>query len=324
MRNYLKDVKDSCAEVATHAQLVKIDMEKLRPYANSIGREIARRPVAYDKQHHFVGDPETTLAYIFILDAVNFGSGFFDRFKALIDGSGYYVIASRLKARFEKRGPYTTHELKNFREQDGVDLLGQISKHNDGRLALFASLFSTALAELGKILDKTYGGKFENIIFEADGRANSLINALRYMKTFDDQSSLDGMPVYYYKKAQLLVWDLHLAFAARGYGRFVDIGDLTAFADNLLPHILQVDGVITYDESLFRAVNSSVELPVGSRAEIEIRACTVYAIERVTALIREQGYSVSSAEIDYYLWNLGHRESRYRSSPRHKTLSFYY
>ena len=52
------------------------------------------------------------------------------------------------------------------------------------------------------------------------------------MPFFDDRG--------FYKRAQIAANDLHLA----GVVDFADIDRLTIFADNLVPHVLRLDGVL--------------------------------------------------------------------------------
>jgi hypothetical protein len=59
-----------------------------------------------------------------------------------------------------------------------------------------------------------------------------------------------GRKVPFYKRAQLMAADLWVAFGGRGPGHFDDLERLTIFADNLVPHVLRVDGVLLYEEAL--------------------------------------------------------------------------
>ena len=58
------------------------------------------------------------------------------------------------------------------------------------------------------------------------------------MPLFDDPG--------FYKRAQIVPADLALA----GVAEFDDLDRLTIFADNLVPHVLRVDGVLAYDAEL--------------------------------------------------------------------------
>ena len=56
--------------------------------------------------------------------------------------------------------------------------------------------------------------------------------------------------VFFYKRAQIFVADIHGAFTGQGLGKFHDVGLLTMFADYRVPVVLQVAGVLQYSPSL--------------------------------------------------------------------------
>jgi hypothetical protein len=119
------------------------------------------------------------------------------------------------------------------------------------------------------------------------------------MRFFDDRG--------FYKRAQLTASDLGLAGADR----------LTIFADNLVPHVLRVDGVLRYDPELAAHIDAERLLPQG-QAEREIRACAVHACEQLSERFR-----LPPRELDVRLWNLGQAPG-YKAVPRHRTRTVYY
>jgi len=143
------------------------------------------------------------------------------------------------------------------------------------------------------------------------------------MPFFRDVSIYQGTEVPLYKRAQILVTDLAIAFDGRGPGSFRDLDRLTIFADNLVPHVLRVDGVLTYEDELLARIERGELIPAGSPEEIEIRAVTVHAVERIVAELDASGISVTARELDYLLWNRGLGEE-YKSRPRHRTRTVFY
>jgi len=67
--------------------------------------------------------------------------------------------------------------------------------------------------------------------------------------------------------------DLHRA----GVARFADLRALTMFADNLVPHVLRLDGVLAFDPDLVDRIDREELIAHGSPEEVEIRACAVHA-----------------------------------------------
>ena len=102
-------------------------------------------------------------------------------------------------------------------------------------------------------------------------------------------------------------------------GHFVDLDRLTIFADNLVPHVLRVDGVVSYAPDLLARIEREELIPAGSAEEVEIRACAVHAVE----LIRNQLHGVTSMQLDYLLWNRGQARA-YKAQPRHRTRTVFY
>ncbi len=93
-----------------------------------------------------------------------------------------------------------------------------------------------------------------------------------------------------------------------------DIGRLTIFADNLVPHVLRLDGVLRFDEGLVARIERAELIDHGSPEEVEIRACAVHAVE----LIAAERPDACAADLDKFLWNRGQWE-RYKARPRHRS-----
>jgi hypothetical protein len=125
------------------------------------------------------------------------------------------------------------------------------------------------------------------------------------MPFFDDRG--------FYKRAQIVPNDLALA----GVAEFDDLDRLTVFADNLVPHVLRVDGVLRYHPDLADRIDRGDLLPPGE-AEAEIRACAVHACELIAPRL-----GVPPRVLDTWLWNRG-QERRYKSRPRHRTRTVFY
>lgn len=93
------------------------------------------------------------------------------------------------------------------------------------------------------------------------------------MPYFKDVVPYNGLHVPFYKRAQLTAADLALAFEGQGPGCFNDLDRLTIFADNLIPHVLRVDKILDYEDSLANRIDTEDLIPAYSHEEVEIRAC---------------------------------------------------
>jgi len=120
-------------------------------------------------------------------------------------------------------------------------------------------------------------------------------------------SEYDGRPVPFYKRAQIAAADLHLGEVVE----FADLDRLTLFADNLVPHVLRLDGVLEFDAGLLRRIDAGEPLQHGSPEEVEMRACAVQAVELIVAARGD----TSAQAIDLLLWTRG-AGARYKAQPR--------
>ena len=86
------------------------------------------------------------------------------------------------------------------------------------------------------------------------------------------------------------------------------------FADNLVPHVLRLDGLLSYDPELVARIERGELIEHGSPEEIEIRACALHAVE----LIAADAPAPPRPRSTRLLWNRG-QEPRYKASPRHRS-----
>jgi len=287
----LDEVREGCRELAAVARSVSIDLE-----AASAPERIP--PPELDPAAHYLeGPPGDVAAYLLTLDAVNFGSGWFPTLRKRPGCSGYFTVAWALADRFREHGPWSNAELRALDAPALADVLGQPVEHPLMRL------YAQALRDLGRFLGDLTAPE---LVAEADGSAERLATLLaRGMRLFDDRG--------FYKRAQIVPSDLALA----GVASFHDLDRLTIFADNLVPHVLRVDGVLLYDARLASRIDSGEPLAPG-REEREIRACAVHACE----LLAERMGAPPRA-LDVWLWNRG-QAPEYKAIPRHRTRTVYY
>ena len=309
------DIRAACARVAAEADHVHLRAERVAPYADALASETLTPP-DYDTEHHFWGEPDAVLAYLVTLDAVNFGSGYFPFLNKRPGMSGYFTVASHLKDHFEQRGALSAAELATLTLADCAALFHQ-PLDNEVQLELI-TLFTRALNDLGTWLHLRFQDNFFKLIEAADGSAATLAQLLTEMPFFQDVSTYKGFQVPLYKRAQITASDLALAFEGEEYEAFHDLDALTIFADNLVPHVLKVDGVLRYAPGLEARITRSEPIPAGSPEEVELRAVALHAVECLADHL-----NVSPRNLDILLWNRG-QEVRYRTIPRHRTRTVFY
>jgi hypothetical protein len=294
----LDEIRAAAARISDSARYVRIQTERLAEYAAGLPLGQAQ----LDPARHYVGEAEATLTYVLTLDAINFGSGYFPWLKKRAGMSGYFTVASGLKDLFEQRVP-TTADLTRLGPQECARIFGQTL---DGPAGELMGLFAQALHDLGELVATRYGGNFRALA-EA-GSAEQLIQRLIEMPFYRD--------VPFYKRAQLTAADLSTA----GVVQLDGLERLTIFADNLVPHVLRLDGVLAYDPGLVARIEREELIPSGSTEELEIRGCALHAVE---LLVGHLGNTATPMQLDYVLWNRG-QGARYKAVPRHRTRSVFY
>ncbi|KAJ8427624.1 hypothetical protein Cgig2_010886 [Carnegiea gigantea] len=179
------------------------------------------------------------------------------------------------------------------------------------------------LHEVGRELERNFEAKAANLVKSCGKSAVKLVELVtRHFPGFRDHSVYKGHQVFLYKRAQIFVADLHGAFKGHSYGEFHDIGSITIFADYIVPAVLRHIGVLNYSPSLATIVESNSEIDSGTEEEVELRACSIHAVEKIRELIqRKSGKQVLSVELDLWLWSFG---IQFPSLPHHRTLSIYY
>jgi len=313
-------VRERCAHVAERGRFVRIQHERIDAYAGSLLVETPA-PAELDPAHHYVGHGPDTVAFILTLDAVNFGSGYFPYLKKRPGMSGYFTVASSLNDYFVAHGTLSPERLAALSADDCCGLFGQ-DRENETALELMG-LFASALNDLGRLVTERFEGRFVRLVEEAEESAERLVQILAGMPFYRDVQRYGDLDVPFYKRAQLTVADLSLAFDGSGSGRFRDLDQLTIFADNLVPHVLRMDGILEYDLGLLARIDQEELIEAGSAEEIEIRACAVAAVERIRGEVARDGANVTSMNLDYRLWNRGQGTS-YKARPRHRCRCVFY
>ena len=313
-------IRSAAAVVARRARFVRLDDTRIAPYATSLAATGFPTPV-YDTAHHARGSVVDTVAFLLALDTVNFGSGYFPHLRKRPGMSGYFTVATSLKERWERDGPLSGDQLRAIDTGDCAVLFGQ--EGNEGPAQELMALFAQALNDLGAWLGGRYDDDPLGPITDAARSAAQMVELVSEMLLFRDVSLYEGTEVPLYKRAQILATDLAIAFDGQGPGSFQDLDDLTIFADNLVPHVLRLDGLLAYDADLLARIDRSELIPAGSPEEIEMRAVAVHVVERIAEELRASGVSVTPRELDYLLWNRG-QDAAYKALPRHRTRTVFY
>ena len=320
MPDVLDDIRTTCARVSEDATWVHIDHERLAVYADSFPLRPADGDDV-DPARTRVGDDEATASFVIALDAINFGSGYFPYIRKRPGMSGYFTIATSLRDHVDEHGPLTTSDLRAMTTEACAHIFGQ--QLDGGFAAELMARFSLALGHLADHVDERHGSSFAALVESVGSSAEGMVRELDRIPEFRDVASYRGYDVPLYKRAQITAYDLAEAFGREGLGRFDDLHRLTMFADNLVPHVLRVDGVLTFHPELVARIERVDDITSGSEPEVEIRAVALHAVELMVDRLHRSGHDITSGELDSWLWTRGGSDA-YKAVTRHRTRCVYY
>ena len=338
---------ESCAkEVVNRIQsgkikLVNDDPKKGEGTFNFLKKDIVHPQVA--DQHG--------VDWVFFMDALNFSfwnfsTGAHKQYLVTYKGvtyTGYLAFLAATCRTLDSGVPLTTPSFyRNVTKQDlSSYLLG-----DDGVECPLIEERVACLHQISSVLEQKFGNTFVNCIKFCEStpanKAQNLLNLVyNEFPCFRDEAEYipevekPPMKVAFMKRAQILIADLWSLFENKGLGQFDDIGSLTMFADYRVPQSLQYFGAFKYSDALLNELNKSeVVMENGSEFEIEIRGCSIEAVDRIVKRVKQllqeakeeqMSNYVNDVAIDYFLWGFRREKAdEMIKFPYHKVRSIYY
>ena len=319
-------VKESTYKIIPLMEYVKIDDDNLQKLVNDLLND--KNSLKYPRwsESHFDSTSvplETLLRYIFTIDTLNYC--FWPN-----EGFEYYSLAKNLYETLNK-------DKKFFDIENLINITPEQLKEN-----VFKGDFNLInervrmIKEVFTIIKNNYKGSCIIFVKECNKDATKLVKKIiDEFCCFRDQAIYNGEQIFFYKRAQILVSDIYLAYLdikeAKKNNEENDIinftketiSQLTMFADYRVPQILRAKGILKYDKHLSDLVDNNKELPHGCKEEIEIRAATIQSVEQIKNALKENGRDAMSIECDVYLWEEGEK-IKDKVEPHHRTLSIFY
>ena len=319
-------VKESTSKIIPVMEHVKLDKDNLEKFVEDLlNNENALKYPRWSESHFDSSSVslETLLRYIFTIDTLNYC--FWPN-----EGFEYYALAKNLYETLQKN--------KNFFDIDNlVNIAVEQLKENvfKGDFNLINER-ARMIREVFTIIKNNYNGSFICFVKECNKDATKLVKKIiDEFCCFRDQAIYNGEQIFFYKRAQILVSDIYLAYLdikevkknteENDIINFTKetISQLTMFADYRVPQILKAKGILKYDKHLTDLINNKKEIPHGSKEEVEIRAATIQSVEQIKNLLKEKGKDVMSIQVDVYLWEEGEK-IKDKIEPHHRTLSIFY
>jgi len=307
-------VREAAAWVMKRARFVRLDEGGL----HTLAHKLEELPVpAWEGKYHFRGEEELTLRYLLVLDALNF-CFWPGKVKWTVPGpedevlTGYFALAYALRHVAEEAPEFFNAEsLASLDEAALGEVLGEIP---------LLKARARAAQEVGRLLSRF--GSARTFFSLAQGRCTRLVELVTaHLPSFRDAATYQGRVVRFHKRAQILCADLYGTFEGDGPGDLRDMDWLTAFADYKLPQILRAQGALMLDPGLTCRIDKKELIPAGSTEEVELRAATVAAVERLVELLGKRGRPLRAFEVDWMLWYLAQGELPF---PHHRTLTIFY
>jgi hypothetical protein len=290
------DLRTACAHVAEHSTHVTVNGDAIAAYAQGMARPGMAKQSADDTPL------EDRAAAVLTLDAINFGSGWFPTLRKRDGLSGYNTIA----AAWRDHATPTAPALAQIDAPTVARLLGQDPEHE------LMGLYAASLRDLAAHVVAEHGGSFAALA-ACTPSAVQLARRLGTWPCFADTSRYGNLEIPFLKRAQIAAADLNRA----GVTTFADLGRLTMFADNLVPHVLRLDGVLHFAPGLVARIDRGDLIEHGSPEEVEIRACAIEAVEMIVAA-RAATAPSTAADIDQHLWERG-QQPFFKACPRHRS-----
>ncbi|XP_074605094.1 queuosine 5'-phosphate N-glycosylase/hydrolase [Brevipalpus obovatus] len=311
--------RESGKYIAKLSKNVQIDNHSIEKLAEHIFKAIVENgyKISSWKQTELHPDKadEKAIDWIFLIDSLNFSFWSNNPFYVLHKGrrwGGYFGLCAAIERAMNDGIPITD---PNFYKEISLDQLQHILRTNNSGEPVEFPMIEERLEILhshGKILCEKYDGSFVNCIKRCDKSAVKLLSTIiENFPSFRDEAEFEGKRVSFYKRAQILIGDIWACFENKELGHFVDIDQLTIFADYRVPQILAYEGVLKYSQELKSRLQDLSILTSGERDEIEIRGTTIEACELLLQAIKKKFVRanmpcpdmLNAITLDYYLWN---------------------
>ncbi|KAJ1664597.1 hypothetical protein EV178_003925 [Coemansia sp. RSA 1646] len=304
--NYFDSVRESTKNFvhASGKALVTVDTDsvkcyvletltagKFEKYVRKIDRWTRRLPLVFDNMAQ-------ELNLIAIIDLLQLGSGFRRELheetgRGASDTINFGCISLHISQTPIDAKGLQTLTLGDISQHFGIPLFGKERPMAKGNSAVMVSEASClrplaeiilgVLQDTGRRLEQSGFASFADFIIKmctekatAAHLVSSLVNAFPSLR---DAACIDGTTVYFFKKAQLIAYDI-----CRRFGNsdpkfsFPDIAHMTVFADNVVPAMLQHHGILIPCVDIANKIENGKELSL--RETTAMRAASVVAAQR--------------------------------------------
>jgi len=335
-------VLDGCEYIYDNCIDVAVDMRASKAAAETIFSKMADQGYSMsswsEHELHPKTKDEATVDFIFTMDLLNFS--FWselpedERFAIEYKGrrwTGYWSLVAGLQRALEEGIPITDPEFWRDERECNFEKLKYVFRScTDEEMPMLKERLD-CLQEAGQVLYERYGSSVADLVDASDGSAARLVNLLAQdFQCFRDEHVYEGRtkPVRFLKRAQIFVADLWACFENQSFGEFHDIDKITMFADYRIPQILISLGALYCSPTVTAAIKDKKLLESGGKLEMQLRACSIWAVELIRREIKRQHpkADINAILIDFFLYDtMKEMEAQGKEPlPHHRTRSIWY
>ena len=335
----ISSILSSCKSVSSKSKNINIDNDKISVFASSLLSNDSIKKKAYPSYPLNYSTVYDECNFIVLIQLLNIGSGYRNLLHKYLNRGAWetilygcftmYLSGNILDANFFenfKLFDCTTYFQIPLDYEEYIDNTPiKISKPS--LLKPLAEKITFLINDLGRVLRNYQCNNITEFLIKStehsrvsdvDEKTENfelIFKRLLTLRGFQDEAVYNGEKVYFYKKAQLVMFSL---------GKFkekipcFDFGNakLTVFADNVLPAMLISNKLLTVSDELSEKIENSKN--VSESEEVELRANTIIVCEKICEIA-----GCDAADLDEYLWKLG-KEGENRVTKRHINMNTFY
>ena len=321
----MKAVLESIQPVIARARFVSVNEDAIGEFVDSLTEDEFHQKEFDARQGLDTSSEEQLVGFTLVYNAISFCYWGDPKWTVTIDGKEYdgaqAMTTALLKAIRDKSMLLDPHYLAEMPENDLATIL-----QGNVVIPLFQERLGL-LRVLGQTTVGQFGGSWVAIVDAGKRDAVEIVDTLvtYFPDVFKDEANYRGHTVRFYKRAQIVPETFAHDFPVVGITSLLParMDHLTAFADYKVPQILRKLGILVYTDDLANKVDNLIELPEGREEEIEVRAHTIDAIEKMTRITRQRFEHATAAKIDGIVWFRGQRKSP-DDKPYHRTRTIWY
>ena len=322
MSTIREQILESLEPVIEKPKQVRINEQNIE----SLAKELKSEEVpAWNNDDQFKGTVDQTLHYYFFLNSINFcfwnlkGRGCWEFCKEDRWVSGYFACSYAVKKAFEEHEQFFDAEYcANLPFSVFFDML-----NGRNELLLIEERYESVTANY-RVVHDAFKGKVSEILAKGNYDANEIVPLLakKFPAFRDVGMTKKRKKILFYKNAQQFVSDISFALQDESEFEIKNLQDLTVFPSYRLPQILETLGVFDYGLSVKSKLMNEQIIEPNHELELELRAQTIVAGEKLTAALKKEGKEITARELDLLLWHKARETVNKRS--HHKTISTFY